>query len=52
MERLCLRHVMEEEQVLSDKTETELKVNLQLTGYKNDMEKNVTLDMQKKPNDV
>ena len=43
---------MEEEQVLPDKMKTEWKVDLQMTGYKNDLEKDVTLDIQKKPADV
>lgn len=42
--------MVEEEQVLSDKTETELtrKVDILMTGYKNDMQKDVSLDIQKK----
>ena len=41
-----------EEQVLPDKIEIDLKVALKMTGYKNDMEKDVTLDIQKKLADV
>ena len=43
---------MEEEQVLLDKTETDLKVDLKMTGYKNDMEKDITLDIRKNLADV
>ena len=43
---------MEEELVLPDKIETELKVDLKMIGHKNNMEKDVTLDIQKKPADV
>lgn len=39
---------MEEEQVLPNKTETELKVDLQMSCHKNYMGKNVTLHIQKK----
>lgn len=40
-----LEEMTEEKQVLSDKTETR-KVDLQMTGYKNDMEKDVSLDIK------
>lgn len=38
--------MVEEEQVLFDTAETELtlKADVQITGYKNDMEKDVSLD--------
>lgn len=39
---------MEDEKNLSDKTETELKMDLQMTGYKNGIEKM----LQKKPTDI
>lgn len=48
-DRLCLKEVIGEEQVLPDKALIELKVYSQITGYKYDMEKDVTLDIQKKP---
>lgn len=41
--RLSLKDAMEEEHVLLDKTETELKVNLKITGYKNYVEEDATL---------
>lgn len=37
---------MEEEQVLRDKTETDLNVNLKMTNYKNQVKKDATLDKQ------
>lgn len=43
---VSLKDVMEEGHVLLDKTETELKVNLKMTGYKNYVEKDATLDKQ------
>ena len=52
IDRLFLKDAMEEEQVLLDKTETDLKVDLKMTGYKNDIEKEVALDIQKKLADV
>lgn len=45
IDRLCLEYVMEEEQILLDKIETDLKMDLKITGYKNNMEKNTTLDI-------
>lgn len=44
-DRLCLKYVMEEEQILPNKIETDLKMDLKITGYKNDMEKDTTLDI-------
>lgn len=39
----------DEKQVLFDRTEKALKMDLQMAGYKNNMEKNVALEMQKEP---
>lgn len=56
MDRLCpkdsLEEMAEEEQVLSEKTEAQLKleVDLQMTGY--NMENDVLSDVQKKLFDV
>lgn len=36
---LCLKDAMKEEQVISDKIDTDLKVDLKRIGYKNVMEK-------------
>lgn len=41
--------MLEEEQVLQDKTETHPKLDLKMTGCKNNMEKGAILDMQMKP---
>lgn len=43
---------MKEEQLLPDKVETELKVHLQMMGYKNDKGKDFTLNIQNKLVDV
>lgn len=45
IDRLCLEYVMDEKQILLDKIETDLKMDLKITGYKNDMEKDITLDI-------
>ena len=45
IDRLCLKDAMEKEQVLPDMIEIDLKVDLKMTGYKNDMEKDVILDI-------
>lgn len=45
---MCLKDVIEEEYILLHKTESALIVNLKMTGYKTDVEKNHTLDIQKK----
>lgn len=37
--------IMNEEQVLLDKTKTNLKLDLKMTGFRNDMEKYATLDI-------
>lgn len=44
---LFLKGIMEKEQVLPDKTQTNLKVDWKMTVYKNDMEKNALLDTNK-----
>lgn len=41
---------MEEEQVVPDKIETKLKTDLKMMGYKNGMEKDVTLVIKKQAN--
>lgn len=43
---------MEEKYVLPDKIETGQKVELKITGYKDDMKKDVKLDIHKKLADV
>lgn len=52
IDRLCLKHVMEENQVLPNEMKTNLKVDLQMTGHKKGMEKDVTLDIPKKLADI
>lgn len=57
MNKLCTKIVVEEmaeEQVLSDKTGTQLilKVDLQMMGCKNDMEKAFSLNIQNKSVDA
>lgn len=43
MNILCLKDIIEEEQVIPDKTKTELKIDLQKTGHKNDTQRDDTL---------
>lgn len=56
IDRLCPKYVLEKiagkEQVPFDMAEMSWKVNIQMTVYENDMEKVVTLDIQKKPVDI
>lgn len=42
---LCFKNVIQEEQGLPDKTETDLKMDFKMTGYRNDTGKDVALDI-------
>lgn len=43
---------MEDKQVLPDKIEIDLKISLKMIGCKNNIEKDVTLNVRKKPANV
>lgn len=45
VDRLNFTEVMKEEQVLLDKTNTDLKIDFKMAGYKNNMEKDATLSI-------
>lgn len=47
-----IEEMADEEQILFDSIKMALKADLQMTGHKNDMEKHVSLAIQKKPNDT
>ncbi|XP_013920709.1 PREDICTED: transducin-like enhancer protein 1, partial [Thamnophis sirtalis] len=49
IDKLCLQDVMEEEQVLLNKIETNLKVDSKMISCKNNLEKDTILDLQMKP---
>lgn len=42
---LCLENDMEKEQALPDETDSDLKVDIKMTGYGNDVERDATIDI-------
>lgn len=43
--RLCLKDAIEKEHILSDKAETDLKGDVKMTSYTNNMKKDAILDL-------
>lgn len=46
IDKLYLKYLMKEKQVLLNKTGTDLNMDLKIAGYENHMEKDATLDIQ------